>query len=396
MKKLLGFAILLVLLFVALKAFSPAADFVKGFLPLLRPASEMADTAGALPFTAPEGFMLSVYAKGLPGARVIERDGYGGFFVSQTREGKISKLDPQDDGTVTVREYLAGLNNPHGLAFDDDAYQLYIAEEHTITRRYTDGPKAGAAPEKIADLPEGGGHSTRTISFGPDDRLYVSIGSSCNVCNEEHPHRATILSMNKDGSDVKIFAKGLRNTVFFDWSYVDAKMWGTDMGRDLLGDDVPPDEVNILKEGGNYGWPICYGKNIHDTQFDKNTYIRNPCMEPFETPSYIDLQAHSAPLGLAFIPEEGWPEAWWYDLLVAYHGSWNRSEPTGYKIVRIPLDAKGNPEGAVQDFITGFQTPEGEIIGRPVDLLIEPGGVLYITDDRAGVVYRLHRTESVL
>ena len=194
--------------------------------------------------------------------------------------------------------------------------------------------------------------------------------------------------MNPDGSDFEEFARGLRNAVFFTWSYVDARMWATEMGRDWLGDELPPDEINIIEKGKDYGWPHCYGKNIHDVDFDKNVvYKRKPCMEPFETPSYIDIPAHSAPLGLAFVPEEGWPKEYWYDLIVAYHGSWNRNEPTGYKVVRLKLDEDGNFEG-VEDFITGWLRPDGAL-GRPVDILLEPGGVMYISDDKAGVIYRV-------
>lgn len=171
------------------------------------------------------------------------------------------------------------------------------------------------------------------------------------------------------------------------------------MGRDNLGDDLPPDEINIIERPSagsgqssipNFGWPICYGKNIHDTNFDKNTYIRNPCMEPFETPSFIDLPAHSAPLGLAFVPEEGWPEEWWYNILVAYHGSWNRSTPTGYKIARLKMNAKGQYLGA-EDFISGWLTKDGKKTGRPVDIKVLSGGTAYISDDHAGVIYRLFR-----
>jgi glucose/arabinose dehydrogenase len=181
--------------------------------------------------------------------------------------------------------------------------------------------------------------------------------------------------------------------VFMTTHPVTGDIWGTDMGRDNLGDDVPPDEVNILREGGNYGWPSCYGKNIHDTNFDKNTYFRAPCQEPFEVPSHMDLQAHSAPLGLAFVPEEGWPEEYWHDLLVAYHGSWNRSVPTGYKIVRFNLTPQGEQIGAPQDFMANFRTSDGTIYGRPVDILVEPGGSLYVTDDKAGAIYYVFRTE---
>ena len=163
-------------------------------------------------------------------------------------------------------------------------------------------------------------------------------------------------------------------------------MWGTEMGRDLLGDDIPPDEINILEEGKNYGWPVCYGKNIHDGEFDKRVYFRNPCMEPFETSSFIDVPAHSAPLGLAFVPKDaGWPEGYEHDLLVSYHGSWNRSVPTGYKIVRHKFDAEGNYEG-VEDFIYGWFDGKN-VYGRPVGLLFDKEGKLYISDDRAGVIY---------
>jgi glucose/arabinose dehydrogenase len=174
-------------------------------------------------------------------------------------------------------------------------------------------------------------------------------------------------------------------------------MWATDMGRDLLGDDLPPDEINIVEEGKNYGWPTCYGANIHDTDFDKNTYIRAPCSAPFETPSLVDLPAHSAPLGIVFVPATStWPREYWNNLLVAYHGSWNRSEPTGYKIVRFQLDTNGHfvnvnkstKVAIAEDFITGWLTKAGAL-GRPVELVIGPDGALYVSDDKAGVIYKV-------
>jgi glucose/arabinose dehydrogenase len=198
--------------------------------------------------------------------------------------------------------------------------------------------------------------------------------------------------MNKDGTDFRRVAKGLRNSVFFTWNNQDGKIWAADMGRDLLGDNIPPDEINIIDPAAtstaDYGWPVCYGKNIHDTQFDKNTYIRNPCLEPFEKPSHIDLQAHSAPLGLAFVSSTyGWPQDYTGNLLVAFHGSWNRSIPTGYKVVRLILDKNG---GFVRqdDFITGWL--EGnKAIGRPVGLTYDKNGRLYISDDKTGIIYRV-------
>ncbi len=347
--------------------------------------SQPGENSTTYPLKVPDNFKIEIFAKNLAGARVIEI-APGKMYVSQTSQGRVSALTVGNDGKVQSQTVeISGLRNPHGLAIDpQDPNVLFVAAENQIIRHEISSKK----DTKIADLPtSGGGHYTRTIKFGPDGRMYVSIGSSCNVCRENDPRRAAIYTLNKDGSDFKSFAIGLRNTVFFTWSEVDGSMWGNDMGRDLLGDNIPPEEINILAEGKNYGWPICYGNNIHDDNFDKNVYIRNPCMEPFETPPHIEMQAHSAPLGLDFVPEEGWPEDMWYDLIVAFHGSWNRAEPTGYKLVRIKLDDKGNYQG-MEDFISGWLSNAGAL-GRPVDVLIQPGGTMYVSDDKAGVIYKI-------
>lgn len=194
--------------------------------------------------------------------------------------------------------------------------------------------------------------------------------------------------MKRDGSDFKEYARGLRNAVFFAWQPVTGQLWATEMGRDLLGDDLPPDEVNIVTEARNYGWPNCYGKNVHDGDFDKNVYIRNPCDEPFEAASHIDLPAHSAPLGLAFVPEDSsWPQEYQYNLIIAYHGSWNRTIPDGYKLVRAIFDANGQFI-KLEDFITGWLVNKEAALGRPVDVKFFNGG-LYVSDDKAGVIYRI-------
>lgn len=341
-----------------------------------------------LPLKIPDGFSMSIFAKNLPGARVMIRDNFGNFWVSQTSKGVVSLLEVDDAGVVRNQgEVFKELRNPHGLAINPDApFALYIAEENKITRNpiYSEPDEI-----KIADLPSGGRHYTRTLGFGPDGNLYVSIGSSCNVCNEEDHRSAKIFSMDKDGKNFTEFAKGLRNAVFFAWHPETKEMWATEMGRDLLGDDLPPDEINIIRKGGNYGWPVCYGKNIHDTDFDKNTYFRNPCMEPFEISSLVDIPAHSAPLGIAFFPSEGWPAEYKNDLLVAYHGSWNRSVPTGYKVVRFKFDNSGNFESA-EDFVTGWLSADGKTsLGRPVDIRIETDGTIFISDDKSGVIYKM-------
>lgn len=362
---------------------SAAVSESPGALPTGAPVVPAGTNTTGIQLALPPGFSISVFAKNLPGARVLIFDSFGNMWVSQTSSGFVSQLEIENGKVVRQNAVFRGLTKPHGLAFAPEGHNaLYIAEENKISKTilYSDAPLT-----KIADLPSGGGHFTRTLGFGPDGRLYVSIGSSCNVCNESDDRRARIFSMQSDGGDFKEVARGLRNAVFFVWQAATGKMWTTEMGRDNLGDNTPPDEINIIKAGGNYGWPICYGKNIHDTEFDKNTYIRNPCMEPFELPSAVDLPAHSAPLGLAFIPANGnWPKEYRNKLLVAYHGSWNRSIKTGYKLVLIDTET-----GQVQDFITGWLGKNGLVSGRPVDLKFGPDGALYISDDKDGVVYRV-------
>lgn len=366
-------------------------------------AIETSNTTG-MPLKIPPGFTLSIFAKNLKGPRVLAFDPAGHVVVSLTSEGKVVALpdinaDKTADNAVTV---VQGLTKPHGIAFPcwlnerrtEQTCKLYIAEENKITVwDYDKNTMKASNGKRIAGLPSGGGHFTRTVLFMPapnDQKLLVSIGSSCNVCREQDTRRATVMVMNADGSGTKAFATGLRNSVFMAIHPVTEKILATEMGRDLLGDDTPPDEVNILEEGKNYGWPECFGKNMHDKTTDEqrpHQHKRPHCAEPYTTASHIDIPAHSAPLGLAFVPEEGWPEDMWYNMLVAYHGSWNRTTPAGYKVVRYIMDATGNVK-SVEDFITGWLTPDGAL-GRPVDILVQPGGRIYISDDKAGVIYLL-------
>ncbi len=366
--------------------FLPAPRDITKYLPQGSGIPSEEDSSD-LPLKLPKGFSVSIFAKDLPGARVMRFDHLGNIWVSRTSAGAVTRLDVKNGQVVKQSDVFSGMQKPHGLAFDpQDNNFLYVAEENRI-RSFRVDEGAGNGKE-VLSLPSGGGHFTRTAGFGPDGGLYVSVGSSCNVCRESDQRRATILRFDPATKQSRVFARGLRNAVFFTWNPADGQMWATEMGRDWLGDDLPPDEINIIKDGQNYGWPICYGKNIHDTDFDKNAYIRNPCSEPFETGSFIDIPAHSAPLGLAFIPpNSSWPEDYWHDLIVAYHGSWNRSEPAGYKVVRYRFDKNGS-YGGVEDFITGWLAPDGAL-GRPVDVLVQPGGVMYISDDKAGVIYRV-------
>ena len=351
------------------------------------PNSKVPDAVNntSMPLTLPAGFEISIFAKDVWNARDIVRDDAGNLWVSRTRDSKVVKLEVENGIVARQVEVFTGLKSPHGLAFDPhDPDILYIAEEGRISRARI----SSRVLEKIVDLPTGGNHHFFSLRFGSDGQLYVSLGSTCNVCREKDDRRGTIQRVNIAGGTLSEFADGLRNAPFMTFHPKSGTMWVTEMGRDFLGDDLPPDEINVVERGKNYGWPNCYGKNVHDTDFDKNVYVRNPCMEPFETPSHVDIPAHSAPLGLGFIPESTeWPREYWGDLIVAYHGSWNRTAPTGYKLVRMKLDANGTYHGT-EDFVSGWLVSEGAL-GRPVGVLVEPNGTMYVTDDKAGVVYRI-------
>jgi glucose/arabinose dehydrogenase len=308
----------------------------------------------------PEGYTLSVFAEGLSKARFMTFSSEGVLHLSEMDTGNILSFP----GKSLV---LSGLQNPHGLLFHEGF--LYVAEETQVIR-YKDGKKETV----VAGLPGGGNHITRTIAI-KDDKLYVSVGSSCNVCEEKDKRRAAIVRYNLDGTGEEIFAEGLRNSVGIIFG-PDGKLWGTDNGRDLIGDDVPPEEVNIIEQGKYYGWPYCYGNHIWDKSFGK----RDQAFCDTTVDPTVSMQAHSAPLGLRWGPDGA--------LYVAFHGSWNRTVPTGYKVVRIE---KKEGEGyVVKDYITGWL--EGtKSWGRPVDVIFDADGNLYISDDSAGIVYRLSK-----
>ncbi|MFZ0684482.1 MAG: PQQ-dependent sugar dehydrogenase [Terriglobales bacterium] len=337
---------------------------------------------------APAGFHISVFARDVDGARMMVFTPGGVLLVSEAGEGKVVALpDPKHAGTAerTV-VVLKGLNEPHGLAFYEG--KLYVAENDKLRRYDWDEANLRATnPVKLADLPTGGGHSTRSIVFH-GGKMYVSAGSSCNACIEKDERRATVMEFNPDGSGQKIFAKGLRNAVGLAVNPKTDTVWVTVNGRDWLGDDLPPETIYDLgKNGGDGGWPYCYGDRVPDSNFTKEGGDRcKNVMEP-----KVQMQAHSAPLGLAFYEGTQFPAEYRNNIFVAFHGSWNRSVPTGYKVVRVKLDEKGQPVGGAQDFITGWlapgETKKGRWMGRPVGIVFGADGAMYVSDDAGGVVY---------
>ncbi|KKK99122.1 hypothetical protein LCGC14_2635900, partial [marine sediment metagenome] len=310
------------------------------------------------------------------------------LYVTLTRSGKVVALpDGNDDGVAdSVVTVARGLDRPHGIAFYNG--YVYIAETGKIIRFKQDRKSLKLVDNDVVvhNLPtKGGGHFTRTIAFGPDGKMYVSVGSSCNVCEEKDSRRSAILRFDPDGSNPEIYAEGLRNAVGIVFHPVTGELFVTDNGRDWLGDDLPPDEVNRIVQGAHYGWPYCYGKRIKDKTFYKKAFCAKT------KPSVIDIQAHSAPLGLRFYDGDMFPDEFHGALFIAFHGSWNRDVPTGYKIV-LARTRDNMPTGTYEDFITGWLKGESKS-GRPVDLILGPTGALLISDDFAGVIYRVTYTE---
>ncbi len=332
----------------------------------------------------PQGFSISIFACGLSGPRLMALSPDGRLFVTEMDGGRVTILpDANGDGRADSHiTYANGLNNPHGIAFHSG--YLYIAETTRVTRYpYRSGSNSATGREVIISGIPGGGHFTRTITFGPDGKLYLSVGASCNVCIESNPMRAAITQYSADGSGKRIFATGLRNAVGMTSNPVTGELWATDNGRDYLGDNIPPDSVVVVRQGGFYGWPYAFGNHVPDSQFGS----RNPAKVRAMIPPTIAIQAHSAPLGLTFYTGSMFPAKYRNGLFVAYHGSWNRSVPTGYKVVWFPI-TNGSTPGAQQDFITGW-LQGSRAWGRPVDVLVGRRGDLYITDDSAGYVYRV-------
>ena len=345
-------------------------------------------------FVVADGYRVEIFAQGIPNARVLRFSPSGDLLVSQPRLGQILLVlgDRDGDGRSDGQRQLVGdLDQPHGIDFRGG--YLYIGETGAIARIAIreSGPDTlrtqGDLERIVEGLPPGGNHWSRTLRFGPDGGLYLHVGSSCNVCEEEDPRRAALLRFEPDGSGAEIYAAGLRNSVGFDWQPRTNELYATDNGRDLLGDDFPPCELNRIERGGFYGWPYANGANEPDPDFGEGMEDR---ISSSITPAH-DFRAHNAPLGINFLRHPDTPPALRDAALVALHGSWNRTKLDGYKIVSLHWDEDGNI--TERDFLTGFEVEE-DVIGRPADVLQGPDGSIYVTDDYSGTIFRIHRGEA--
>lgn len=373
----------------------------KGVVPVLSPVpplpslsptvklDERASEAEALGLQVPQGFKLVLFARDLGKPRVLYIDPLGRLLVSVPEEGLVLALPDENadglaDETVVVVDKL---RQPHGLAMKclENECDLYVAETHQVSSfRYDLMTMRATRGEVVATLPEGGRHWSRTLLFDPlrPETLMVAMGSSCDTCVEADSRRAAVWELDVNTKVFRAYAQGLRNSVFMRGHPKTGEVWATEMGRDFLGDNLPPEEVNVIHAGGHYGWPWCFGERVPDRRFDAAGERVEFCQTTIAPK--ITFQAHSAPLGLDFTPE-AWPSEYTDSLLVAQHGSWNRSTPTGYRIVRFDL-ASEPPRESV--FIAGWLKNDGSASGRPVDVVVGPSHELYISDDKAGVIYR--------
>ena len=333
----------------------------------------------------PAGFVISVYANNVPGARSMTLSPGGTLFVGTRDQGIVYAIpDKNGDGKIDqVITIASGLNSPNGVALRDG--NLYVAEISRVIRFDNIGTSLNSPPAPVVvndSFPGDASHGWKFIRFGPDGMLYVPVGAPCNVCERADERYASIMRMNPDGTGLEVFAHGIRNTVGFDWHPQTGELWFTDNGRDWLGDDVPPDELNHAPEPGmNFGFPYCHGGDIPDPDFGDD----RKCEE--FTPPAMKLGPHVAALGMRFYTGSMFPAEYRNQIFIAEHGSWNRTVPIGYRITLVRL--QGDNAVSYEVFAEGW-LQGGSAWGRPVDVLVMPDGALLVSDDRAGVIYRIH------
>jgi glucose/arabinose dehydrogenase len=332
----------------------------------------------------PPGFRIELYATGVPNARSLTLSPSGTVFVGSKRAGRVYALTAsgRHDKADEVITIARGLHEPNGVVLHDGS--LYVAEVSRVLRydAIETRLKNPLAPVVVsADLPLNTQHEWRYIRFGPDGWLYVGVGAPCNVCESADKRVASILRMRPDGSGMEVYASGVRNSVGFDWQPQSQELWFTENGRDNMGDDIPPDELNYAPRAGmNFGFPYCHGEDIPDPEFGRE----HSCAE-FVAPAW-NLPAHVAAIGMRFYTGNMFPEEYRGGIFIAEHGSWNRSVPIGYRVSRVVLDDDRavKYEPFAQGWLIG-----GWHWGRPVDVLVMPDGALLVSDDYAGAVYRI-------
>ena len=330
----------------------------------------------------PPGFRIALYADRVPNAREMTLAPDGTVFVGSRQGSVYALVDPRRENRADVIAVARGLREPNGVAFRNGS--LYVADIDRVWRydAILANLRRPSAPKLVSSaFPSDRWHGWKFIAFGPDGWLYVPVGAPCNACERSDGRYASILRMRPDGSGLSIFASGIRNTVGFDWDPRTGDLWFTDNGRDLLGDEKPPDELDhAAKKGMNFGFPYCHGRNIPDPELG----FRHPCSQ--FVPPALELPAHVAALGMRFSTGSTFPSEYRGRIFIAEHGSWNRSRKIGYQIVSVRMHDGAATEAV--PFASGWLQGESAW-GRPVDVLVMPDGALLVSDDEAGAVYRI-------
>lgn len=333
----------------------------------------------------PPGFSISIYARTVANTHSLALGDNGIVYVGTGANGMVYALQDTDrDGKADKNVLIAqGLFMPNGVAYLDGS--LYVAEVNRIIRFDRIGDHLDNPPKPVVvfdQLPSDKHHGWKYLRLGPDRKLYSAVGAPCNICQPDKPIFASLFRLNADGSGFEIIAHGVRNTVGFDWQPDSNALFFTDNGRDWLGDDLPPEELNRWSAiGEHFGYPYCHGGTVTDPEFGVGKSCKN-----YQAPAWT-FNAHVAPLGIRFYTGTQFPERYRKQLFIAQHGSWNRSKPDGYRVVSLTL----NKERVVSEetFIQGWLTDKGEVLGRPVDILDLPDGSLLVSDDHLGVIYRV-------
>jgi glucose/arabinose dehydrogenase len=332
----------------------------------------------------PRGFHIRIYSDELPGARSMALGNDGTLFVGTRGEGQVYAVrdinaDYVPDSVVVI---ATDLHSPNGVAFRDG--NLYVAEIDRVLRYDDIEARLSNPPSPVIvsdDFPSDGHHGWKFIAFGPDGYLYVPVGAPCNVCLKDDRVYASITRMKPDGSDHSVFAHGVRNTVGFAWHPLTNELWFTDNGRDLMGDNVPPDELNCAPRAGlHFGFPFCHGDDISDPHFGDE----RPCSE--FVPPRQNLGPHVAALGMRFYTGDMFPAEYRNQIFIAEHGSWNRSTRIGYRVMLVRLE--GDRAVSYEPFAEGWLR-DGKVSGRPVDILVMPDGSILVSDDYTGAIYRI-------
>ncbi len=368
----------------------------------------------------PAGFQVSIFAKlaenyGQP--RMLAIDKQGRLYAALASSNQVVMLpDANADGTAETPVVVASnLNSPNSLVLIDDT--MLIANQNGVVKLTKNGDKWSAPQPFISSLAFGH-HTQKTIKLGPDNHLYINIGSSCNVCVESDPSRATIQRYTLEGKPAgslvtlgrhagdPTWARGLRNSQSFAWHPKTGAMFATNNGSDMrsgtkngkVNDEIPPEHLNKIEAGKHYGWPYCWAESNDLKATDSKMMVQDPnfvgeanfCQTT--TPPAINFISHSTPMGITFLDKTNWPTEYKNDAIVALHGSWNRQKPSGYKLVRVKFD--GDKATKVTDFATGWlntnqETGSANVWGRPIDVIVGADGALYVSDDRAGYIYRI-------